>query len=305
MVIYSYSCPFCGGSFDTTNENIKIKICYKCKEKIIKGNEIYKFSDVNDCININANEIFLLERKLETIEKEIEQYETIKSKLRKALISLGLLNAPCNLEKRRLRNDIKDNIEKLKSKNNLLSCIIRQKVPEAQQRYLKDNAIKKQLAEARASQITEEYNRILSENIYDRNEFIIREKDYKRGNVLDNYIRNNYKNSILDFFDSRCFICGTSENLTLDHLWLPKNEDGNFIMYHIKSQALINNLLVLCNSCNAAKSDRKFSEFFTLKQLDDLAHKNKILNTYYLEYKPIIEIAQKWYEKSVYKKIVM
>jgi hypothetical protein len=91
--------------------------------------------------------------------------------------------------------------------------------------------------------------------LYGREIFSIRNKDYKRGNRLENYIRDFSRPTIVEAFDSSCVLCGQKENLVLDHFAIPKNEGGNFILYDVATTNYVLNVAVLCNSCNSSKGE--------------------------------------------------
>lgn len=104
---------------------------------------------------------------------------------------------------------------------------------------------------------------------YNRHDFIIRDKDYKRGNPVDNLIRNHWSDRIYEMFDYHCAACGKKADLTLDHFWLPKNEGANFIMVDA-SGSIVCNVVALCRSCNSSKRDRSYTQFFETSALEKI-----------------------------------
>lgn len=128
---------------------------------------------------------------------------------------------------------------------------------------------------------------------------VIRKKDYRRGNTLDNYIRSSWIPRLLEIFDSRCFICRVESSLTLDHLWWPKNSGGNFAMLERESSILISNVLILCQSCNSAKGERAVQDFFDVTQAEKLLRFQRSLSGEMLADSSLCATASGWYGQTV------
>jgi 5-methylcytosine-specific restriction endonuclease McrA len=148
----------------------------------------------------------------------------------------------------------------------------------------------------RASQFQE----VLDKVKLDRHLLLIRNKDYKRGNPLDNFIRSKWNQVIQADFAGRCFICGVSNDLTIDHLWLPKNEGGNFVMCVRESALLMSNLLLLCRSCNAAKGEAPVERFFYPAQMIELVDIQKLLSKQMMNDRELRRVAGRWYGRVIH-----
>ena len=126
-------------------------------------------------------------------------------------------------------------------------------------------------------QAQREYHRKFSE-VYvstDREDYIVKKEDYKRGNSRENEYRRKYLLPLLNLYDTKCAKCGKMDNgFDLDHFFLSKNEGGNFSLLH-KDGHLVNNAIPLCQSCNRAKGDRPFNNFFDREQILFLFTKNR------------------------------
>jgi hypothetical protein len=100
-----------------------------------------------------------------------------------------------------------------------------------------------------------------------REDYIIEEEDYRRGNKKENLYRKRFKLTLLSKFGNACVKCGRSDNgVDIDHFVLSKNEGGCFFLRH-RDGYLVNNAIVLCASCNRSKSDDCHLEFFTPEEL--------------------------------------
>jgi hypothetical protein len=99
-------------------------------------------------------------------------------------------------------------------------------------------------------------------NAFDRTLFFIQSHDYRRGNAIDNYCRSVLLDAILTAFEQRCAFCGCSDDLTVDHYGLTKNEGGNFVLIASDKRSLRINLVVLCRACNSTKGQLSHLHFF-------------------------------------------
>ena len=137
-------------------------------------------------------------------------------------------------------------------------------------------------------------------NVFDRNLFIIRQRDYKRGNLVDNFFRNEISSKIINAFENQCLKCGSVHDLTLDHFAIPKNEGGNFILFTKDTSSIKLNIVVLCRSCNASKGERNFMSYFDYHELSKaIEHQEKLLE-FLLECNKCLQIIQKWYKPSIF-----
>lgn len=64
---------------------------------------------------------------------------------------------------------------------------------------------------------------------------------------MSNAYKRNLRKEVLRRDGHKCLLCGSREDLTLDHI-VPKSKGGKLIY---------NNLQTLCKQCNASKGQRK------------------------------------------------
>lgn len=133
------------------------------------------------------------------------------------------------------------------------------------------------------------------ESDYQRDYFRFRKKDYKRGNALDNYFRNRIFEKVVEVFNNACVFCESKNNLTLDHYAIPKNEGGNFVLWVEKNGSLKLNLIVLCRSCNAAKGERPYLDFFNAQNLEVFKEYHRKLLELILNDSDCLKVIKKWY----------
>jgi hypothetical protein len=142
----------------------------------------------------------------------------------------------------------------------------------------------------------EYWENCLKEKGFERDLFLIREKDYKRGNRLDNFFRNHVPDKIITIFDEGCCFCESKEDLTLDHYAIPKNEGGNFILFDKRNGTLRINLVVLCRSCNAMKGEARYWDFFDEDKIKLLGNYHEKVLSFILSDQEAIKIIKRWYE---------
>jgi 5-methylcytosine-specific restriction endonuclease McrA len=130
---------------------------------------------------------------------------------------------------------------------------------------------------------------------YKRKNFKIRDKDYKRGNPLDNHFRNKISDQLISTFGGSCLCCDSTEDLALDHFAIPKNEGGNFALYLKGQKSIKLNIAVLCRSCNASKGERDFKSFFTEEQLAKAMYCQRYLLEWVLNDATTMTVIRKWY----------
>src|SRR5690606_12382786 len=133
----------------------------------------------------------------------------------------------------KLRISIYDNEKKIESSTNEIDFYValkKRNVISASMRYRHELEIKKQLKRNIIEKRQLDFRQITESINNDRTEFLSRKVDYKRGNLLDNFVRNELFERIVNMFQIKCVSCERQDELTLDHFWLPKNEGGNFIM---------------------------------------------------------------------------
>lgn len=120
----------------------------------------------------------------------------------------------------------------------------------------------------------------------DRNNYLIENDDYRRGNSKEGFYRKTFSLHLLETFDNSCAKCGDKENgVDIDHFIFSKNEGGCFIMKH-KDGYLVNNAIPLCRTCNRSKSDSHYKSFFTDEALLSIFQRS-LLMTKRLNERPI------------------
>src|SRR5208282_2436268 len=128
----------------------------------------------------------------------------------------------------------------------------------------------------------------------DRTLYFVQPKDYRRGNVIDNYIRSSFAASVLTAFDNACAFCKCNHDLTFDHYGLTKNEGGNFILIAKDKKAIKINLVVLCRGCNSMKGQQVYSTFFDENMRRALRTHQERLLAVVLEDANLMKLIQKW-----------
>ena len=98
---------------------------------------------------------------------------------------------------------------------------------------------------------------------YNRANYVVRKRDYKRGSKIENYFRDKQYDKVLRIFEGKCVNCDSTNDLTLDHFGIPKNEGGNYVLLSEANGAIQVNAIVLCRSCNSAKGERSFKHFWS------------------------------------------
>ncbi|MCX6902257.1 MAG: hypothetical protein NTW03_02000 [Verrucomicrobia bacterium] len=132
------------------------------------------------------------------------------------------------------------------------------------------------------------------EEEFDRNRFLIQSKDYRRGNAIDNYFRKRIAESVLKAFDDACVYCGCRADLTFDHYGLTKNEGGNFVLSSKNKDWIKINIVVMCRSCNSAKSQAHYLTFFGAETRQKVAESHKRLLTTLLQDSAFQKILKRW-----------
>jgi 5-methylcytosine-specific restriction endonuclease McrA len=130
---------------------------------------------------------------------------------------------------------------------------------------------------------------------YDRKLFDIRNKDYRRGNLLDNMVRKELKKATLEVFNHRCLYCETRDDLTLDHFGLTKNEGGNFILALRNKKGIRINIVILCRSCNASKGEISYQRYFDDSTIKTAYSAQEKLLDIVLNNREAMRVAKSWY----------
>lgn len=271
MVIYTSVCPICNNTMNS-RMNKKYNICNKCRKELVSGGHTLSRNELkNENINY-INEIISLNERISSILEVIKNEDEVflKGNIRKILKKIKLINTQSHSSEHCEVNNIHIKINDLESKICINDCIISSKIPEAQIRYKQQQLIQKQKKEIKDKKKNDNFNKAILLREYCRDSFNIKKENYNRGNLEDNFVRNYLRDFIYNYFNNQCVCCASTENLTLDHFWLPKNAGGNFFMYHKEYKTYISNVVVLCRSCNSSKSDYDYKDFFTLSQLEQI-----------------------------------
>ena len=168
------------------------------------------------------------------------------------------------------------------------------RIEAARKRYQSKRLADQQRRLARIESREEAFRQAMGSLSPNRRGLRIRNIDYKRGNPVDNFIRRNWMAPVSEAYDSQCFVCKSQTDLTLDHLWIPKNEGGNFAMCKTNGGLLISNVLLLCRSCNSAKGEKPFDQFFSRDQLSRLIEIQQSLSRSMMSDDRLCRVAQRW-----------
>jgi Ni/Co efflux regulator RcnB len=155
----------------------------------------------------------------------------------------------------------------------LEASFVRASVDEAkEEQAAKERRAKIRAAKEERKRREELRNRFIEEFSlkYDRRRFRVREKDYKRGNRLDNFFRTHLYQQVITAFNSQCVLCARADDLVLDHWGIPKNEGANFMLFDPDLLELVLNVAVFCRSCNSSKGERRPSEFIDEGRIRDV-----------------------------------
>jgi hypothetical protein len=151
-------------------------------------------------------------------------------------------------------------------------------------------------AEKRASAILERSRRDLLLEKFSRADMLIRERDYKRGNTLENYFRNHLRDQVAAAFDNACVKCGKSATLALDHWAIPKNEGGNFLLCRADTRDLLLNVTVLCMSCNSSKGEARPVDWVGIHRAEEIDATLAKLMSELWQISKLRRVVMKWYE---------
>jgi len=155
-------------------------------------------------------------------------------------------------------------------------------------------------AEVRNRLLAQEHESFCSETLanlereFERTQFYIQPRDYKRGNAIDNYFRKTLSEAVLKAFGQSCVFCGERHNLTFDHYGLPKNEGGNFVLILADKRSVRLNIVVLCRGCNGAKGQRPHLFYFGAAQREQATACQKALLDILLCDQKFLTLVKKW-----------
>ena len=99
---------------------------------------------------------------------------------------------------------------------------------------------------------------------------------------------------VLELFNHRCVACGSAQDLTFDHYALTKNEGGNFVLIPVDRASIRLNIIVLCKSCNSAKSQFEHLLYFSDEQRQKAEAFQGVLLKFLLNDKEFLKIVKKW-----------
>lgn len=133
---------------------------------------------------------------------------------------------------------------------------------------------------------------------YTREKFLIRKVDYRRGNALDNHFRQSLFDMVVSDFGGQCLVCDKTDDLTLDHLAIPKNSGGNFVLWVEEPAGIQLNISVLCRSCNSSKNEKELDEFFIPDEITKILESHEILLRRILKDDVTMGVIRKWYKNG-------
>lgn len=174
----------------------------------------------------------------------------------------------------------------------------------AHAKHVKKKFLEAQIADRAASvrkrQLLKDHEKFCADALanlereFDRSQFYIQTRDYKRGNKIDNYFRNEIPDVVMAAFGHSCVICGARDNITFDHYGLPKNEGGNFALILADRSSFRLNIVVLCRGCNAMKGERAHSFYLSDAQLEQANAYQKVLLERLLQEERFFALIKKW-----------
>jgi len=307
--IDSYTCANCHRGHDTSTSDLDFRFCGSCRKYLIEKKEVYSLEEYKEKLStltisemdIN-NRISELKFALEINKNLEEQQMTV---FKKVLSWLGFNMCPKVLQNERheLNKECKkldSDLNKVQRDLHFVNSIFKRNIIPAQIRYQQKQLLiaqkKEVLKQKRSGVFIEVINKIEQK----REDYLIRNKDYKRGNPLENYINKAWKEKVLFFYTNKCVTCQSEDNFTLDHFWLPKNEGGNFVMLHLESRSLVSNVIPLCRSCNSSKCDKPFQNFFTINQLDYINNIQFEVSKQLMMDPQLCEVASRWYGRKIH-----
>jgi len=131
------------------------------------------------------------------------------------------------------------------------------------------------------------------EGEFDRKNFHIQPKDYRRGNAIDNYFRK-IEDVVFEAFNHCCVMCGTTHDLTFDHYGLSKNEGGNFALILADKTSIRLNIVILCRGCNSSKAQRGHLLLFDDAQRNTVVSSHRELLEHLLGDRVFLALIDKW-----------
>ena len=174
-----------------------------------------------------------------------------------------------------------------------------QNAKKVKKRFL-DAQVARNAAEAKNRLKAQEHERFCSEAFsnldgkFERTQFFIQPRDYRRGNAIDNYFRNELSDVVIAAFGHCCVFCGARDDLTFDHYGLPKNEGGNFVLILADKASIRVNIVVLCRGCNAVKGQKSHSFHFSDAQQEQATACQRALLESLLRDHKFLSLIKKW-----------
>ncbi len=296
MVVDRYKCAFCSNYWESSRERSS-PACRSCYKKMVETDAESKWREkIAHAITGLDNEQARDSESLATTEKELQAHEGKKNSFFNRWFP-----ARWHKEKKIFDNQI-GRLHSRIYKNHSLKHSLATYAPRIEAARAR-NQSKRLATQQRRMAITESRKEAFRKAIEslrpDRSELRIRNKDYKRGNQVENFIRTSRRKNILEAYDSECFICKSQADLTLDHLWMPKNEGGNFAMCKTDGGLLISNVFLLCRSCHSSKGQKQVDQFFSHDQLTRLLTIQQSLSKSMMADDSLCRIAQRWYATSI------
>jgi len=304
-VYYSHRCVGCGGNWNSSKNQQSQPVCRSCYRALIEGDEASSKRRLAEITIQAAKGVENAREGVRYLNEILANAEARQRRLIYRLLSRFRHKDPLP----QLRRDISRGEQEInEAEHRLYLC---ERLPghvvAARARHRSKRVAAEQRRQATACAWLEKQGRRASQFQDVRNELkpnrhllLIRNADYKRGNPLDNFIRSKWNQLVQEAFAGKCFICGMRSDLTIDHLWLPKNEGGNFVMCIREDALLVSNLMLLCRSCNAAKGEVPVEQFFSPEQLIELVNVQKLLSQQMMKDAELRRVAGRWYGRLIH-----
>ena len=305
-IVYTYFCVVCGSSWHSSKSQQSQPVCRHCYNDLMDADEVsldHRLAQITTQAN---SKVETARKRVRSLNEKLADVERMQKNPIHKLLSRFQRSDPVF----KLRGDISRAENEFEAAE-YISHVCEKKLPTnvnaARARYRSKLIALEQRKQAATRLVLEKQNQrasqfqdIINKLKLDRHLLLIRNKDYKRGNALDNFIRSKWDKIIQGFFSDKCFICKANTDITMDHLWIPKNEGGNFVMCVGESCLLMSNILLLCRSCNSAKGELPVERFFSVDQIVELANIQKVISQQMMKDSELRKVAGNWYGRAIH-----
>jgi 5-methylcytosine-specific restriction endonuclease McrA len=299
MIVYSHHCQRCRGTWDSNKRKGDV-ICRRCWDHLLR---VDNFEVETQCEKIIASAKVNCENASQHLNATRQQLSSAQTRDERPLRRLLLRYRP-NQDIHRLVRRVADAEEWLESSkgNRRLAEQLPSRLSGPRARFASKEMARAEATLARAEaklakqqRQTRAYSAVLGTLVVDRGLLAIGRRDYRRGNAIDNHLRGQWIQRVSEAFGRKCFVCGSADRLTLDHLWLTKNEGGNFVVCLRDAGALVSNVLLLCRSCNAAKGERSIDRLVPSLRIEELVSIQRALSDQMNADTHLRSLATRWY----------